>query len=94
MRVHNGLRHHDASRYRKYCSYRLGHLRSKLKHKNGRNQFVGQPLPNDFHDIRFLYLPLVQTERSFAAHLEMKNAQSISPGADGLIQISSGKVKV
>lgn len=94
MRLQNGLRHNDAIRYHKYCSRRLSRLRNKLKHKNGRHRFVAKPLPNDFVDERYLHLPLVEAERSYARHLEMQHIQSTPPNPNGLIHTENGNVKV
>lgn len=93
MRLQNGLRHNDAIRYHKYCSRRLSRLRNKLKHKNGRHRFVAKPLPNDFVDERYLHLPLVEAERSYARHLEMQHIQSTPPNPNGLIHTENGNVK-
>lgn len=94
MRVQNGLRHNDAIRYHKYCSRRLSHLRSKLKHKNGRHRYLSKPIPNDFQDARYLQLLMVAAERSWASHLEMKNALSTPAMPNGLIHTKGGDVKV
>lgn len=93
-RLQNGLRHNDASRYHHYCSARLAHLRSKLKHKHGRQRFVAKQLPFDFHDVRYLHIPILQTERCYAAYLEAKNLQSNQRNSDGLIKTSAGNLKV
>lgn len=77
----NGLRHNDHLRYRQYCARRLRRVRNALRHKHGRGRFKAAPVPDDFNDIRFLELPMVNAERawSYAVQLKADNATAAVP---------------
>lgn len=76
MQSQNGLRHNDHLRYRQYCSRRLRRLYVTLNFKHGRGRFKQVPFPEDFTDVRFLEVLVVQAERawSYAVQLKADNA--------------------
>eukprot|EP00922_Rhytidocystis_sp_ex-Travisia-forbesii_P045646 GHVS01068095.1.p1 GENE.GHVS01068095.1~~GHVS01068095.1.p1 ORF type:complete len:695 (-),score=79.91 GHVS01068095.1:2003-4087(-) len=76
MQLPNGLRQNDYQRYTRYCSRRLRRIRKSLKFMQGRNRYVGKPLPETIDNVRYLLLVLVQTERcwSYGMCLKAENA--------------------
>lgn len=76
----NGLRHNDHLRYRQYCARRLRRLYNVLKFKHGRGRFKQVPFPDDFQDVRFLEVPLVNAERAWSFAVQLK-ADSASAAA-------------
>lgn len=72
MRLRNGLRHHDARRYRDYCTRRLRRIRGKLHYKHGRGRYIQRPFPLDITDVRYLHLLLLAAERCWAFSFHIK----------------------
>lgn len=68
----NGLRHNDHLRYRQYCSRRLRRLRSALRFTCGSKRFKAVPFPANFEDARYLQIPLMCAERSWAYGVQLK----------------------
>ncbi|CAK9016250.1 unnamed protein product [Durusdinium trenchii] len=68
----NGLRHNDHLRYRQYCSRRLRRLYFALRFKHGKNRFKQASFPENFDDPKWIFIPLVQTERAWAFGVQLK----------------------
>ncbi|KAL7069476.1 hypothetical protein ACR3K2_00740 [Cryptosporidium serpentis] len=75
LRRQNGLRHKDYSRYRRYCTRRLHHLRSCLKMTCGRNRFQSRPIEiDDMKDPRHLLILISLIERNWSYSNEMSTS--------------------
>lgn len=68
----NGLRHNDHLRYRQYCSRRLRRLYVMMRFKHGKNRFKQATFPENFDDPKWIFIPLVQTERAWAFAVQLK----------------------
>ncbi|XP_003725432.3 signal recognition particle subunit SRP68 [Strongylocentrotus purpuratus] len=79
--LQHGLRHGDYQRYRSYCTRRLRRVRKSLKFSYGnRNKFVKRQIKEEIvKDVRFLYLPLVCAERSWAYAMQLKTEGNTEP---------------
>ncbi|CAE7795469.1 SRP68 [Symbiodinium sp. CCMP2456] len=68
----NGLRHNDHLRYRQYCSRRLRRLYVQLRFKHGKGRFKQATFPENFDDPKWIFIPLVQSERAWAFGVQLK----------------------
>eukprot|EP00930_Biecheleria_cincta_P035370 TRINITY_DN2432_c0_g2_i1.p1 TRINITY_DN2432_c0_g2~~TRINITY_DN2432_c0_g2_i1.p1 ORF type:complete len:592 (-),score=150.53 TRINITY_DN2432_c0_g2_i1:94-1869(-) len=71
-RATNGLRHNDHLRYRQYCARKLRRLYVVLRFKHGKGRFKQVAFPEDFSDVRWIFVPLVQSERAWAFGVQLK----------------------
>lgn len=71
-RATNGLRHNDHLRYRQYCSRKLRRLYVVLRFKHGKGRFKQAAFPENFSDVRWIFVPLVQAERAWAFGVQLK----------------------
>jgi signal recognition particle subunit SRP68 len=76
-----GLRHGDYQRYRHYCSRRMRRIRRLLNFTYGhRHRFQKKVLTVEkVTELRYLYLPLVCAERSWAMAMELKQEINSDP---------------
>ncbi|CAK9067855.1 Brefeldin A-inhibited guanine nucleotide-exchange protein 2 (Brefeldin A-inhibited GEP 2) (ADP-ribosylation factor guanine nucleotide-exchange factor 2) [Durusdinium trenchii] len=58
--------------YRQYCSRRLRRLYFALRFKHGKNRFKQASFPENFDDPKWIFIPLVQTERAWAFGVQLK----------------------
>ncbi|XP_071952925.1 signal recognition particle subunit SRP68-like isoform X2 [Antedon mediterranea] len=77
----HGLRHGDYQRYRGYCSRRLRRMRKSLKFLQGkRNKFIKREITEEIvTDVRFLYLPLIHSERAWGHAMQLKQEANTEP---------------
>lgn len=69
----HGVRHHDYTRYRRYCTARLRRLYKSLKFTHGRGKYVRkQILVANITDTRFLHILLYLAERAWSYAMAVK----------------------
>lgn len=81
----HGLRHGDYQRYRGYCSRRIRRLRKVLKLPQGDRRHFKKRDVTDVHvnnpvaDERFLHVPLILAERSWAYAMQLRQESNTEP---------------
>lgn len=81
----HGLRHGDYQRYRGYCSRRIRRLRKVLKIPQGDRRHFKRRDINETHinnpkaDERYLHLPLMLAERSWAYAMQLRQESNTEP---------------
>nr|CAG4645475.1 EOG090X04NF [Lynceus sp. MCZ IZ 141354] len=78
----HGLRHGDYQRYRGYCTRRLQRLRKALRLPQGDKKHFKKrdvTLENIIKDARYLYIPLVQSERAWGYAMQLKQEFNTEP---------------
>ncbi|EEA07853.1 uncharacterized protein CMU_029270 [Cryptosporidium muris RN66] len=96
LRKQNGLRHKDYSRYRRYCTRRLHHLRSCLRMTCGRNKFQSRPIEiDDVKNPRHLLILISLIERNWSYSNEISNGISneISTSHKDRNNLSSNEIR-
>ncbi|KAI5074701.1 hypothetical protein GOP47_0010662 [Adiantum capillus-veneris] len=69
----HGVRHHDYTRYRRYCTARLRRLYKSLKFTHGRGKYVRrQIVVANVTDTRFLHILLYSAERAWSYAMAIK----------------------
>ncbi|MCO5580616.1 hypothetical protein L7F22_034486 [Adiantum nelumboides] len=69
----HGVRHHDYTRYRRYCTARLRRLYKSLKFTHGRGKYVRrQIVVANITDTRFLHILLYSAERAWSYAMAIK----------------------
>ncbi|KAH7278375.1 hypothetical protein KP509_38G038400 [Ceratopteris richardii] len=69
----HGVRHHDYTRYRRYCTARLRRLYKSLKFTHGRGKYVRkQIVVANITDVRFLHILLYSAERAWSYAMAIK----------------------
>ncbi|XP_014241253.1 signal recognition particle subunit SRP68 [Cimex lectularius] len=70
----HGLRHSDYQRYRGYCTRRLSRLRKTLRLPQGDKRHFKRRDVTEAHlkDVKFLYIPLVLTERAWSYAMQLR----------------------
>eukprot|EP00039_Didymoeca_costata_P019492 m.337748 g.337748 ORF g.337748 m.337748 type:complete len:607 (-) comp18223_c0_seq1:172-1992(-) len=69
----HGLRHEDYERYRRYCSRRLARTRKGLNFTSGKKGYTKKKVTAEkVLEEKYLYIPLVQAERAWAYHMQLK----------------------
>ncbi|MCO5602232.1 hypothetical protein L7F22_056360 [Adiantum nelumboides] len=69
----HGVRHHDYTRYRRYCTARLQRLYKSLKFTHGRGKYVRrQIVVANITDTRFLHILLYSAERAWSYAMAIK----------------------
>ncbi|GAM24518.1 hypothetical protein SAMD00019534_076930 [Acytostelium subglobosum LB1] len=72
--IQNGLRQKDYTRYRQYCTRRLGRVRSTLKKHIGKKNYIAKLNDSkNIIDFRYLLIVLIKTERAWAYANALKN---------------------
>eukprot|EP00743_Colponemidia_sp_Colp-15_P000913 GILK01001006.1.p1 GENE.GILK01001006.1~~GILK01001006.1.p1 ORF type:complete len:594 (+),score=96.02 GILK01001006.1:52-1782(+) len=80
--IQNGLRHSDFQRYRRYCARRLRRVRQSIRFLHGRGKFQQKQVTEDLvTNIKFLEIPLFNTERAWAYAMQLKAASEPNPRA-------------
>ncbi|KAK2075844.1 hypothetical protein QBZ16_001585 [Prototheca wickerhamii] len=78
----HGLKHHEYSRYRQYCSRRLRRIYKKTKFLHGRTKYIKKSLTGEaVTDERHVHIPLVSAERAWAHAMDLKNEADSVPDA-------------
>lgn len=77
LQSHNGLRHSDYHRYRRFCTRKLHRLRSSLKIPNGRHRFRKATFPDKIESARYLQILILQAERAWAHGITLKSEFSL-----------------
>nr|CAG4646195.1 EOG090X04NF [Macrothrix elegans] len=77
----HGLRHGDYQRYRTYCSSRLQRLRKVVHLPQGdKKHFKKKDVTMDnLKDEKFLYIPLMQSERAWGYAMQLKQEANTEP---------------
>lgn len=77
----HGLRHGDFQRYSQYCARRIRRIRKSLHFPQGtRNKVVPKKVTVELlNDVRYLYLPLMDAERSWAYAMQLKEESNTEP---------------
>lgn len=77
----HGLRHGDFQRYRQYCARRIRRIRKSLNFPQGtKHKVVPKKISEDMlKDIKFLYLLLVDAERSWSYAMQLKAEANSEP---------------
>ncbi|EDO32726.1 predicted protein, partial [Nematostella vectensis] len=77
----HGLRHGDYQRYRQYCARRLRRLYKTLHFQHGsRHAFKPKKLTKELvKDVKFLHIPLMDTERAWSQAMELKLLANTEP---------------
>ncbi|XP_076366392.1 signal recognition particle 68 [Tachypleus tridentatus] len=77
----HGLRHGDYQRYRSYCTKRIRRIRKSLHFIQGtKHRFHPKKVTEDvLTDVRYLYLPLMLTERAWAYAMQLKHEANTEP---------------
>lgn len=69
----HGVRHHDYTRYRRYCTARLRRLYKSLKFTHGRGKYLRRQIViANITDIRFLHILLYLAERAWSYAMAVK----------------------
>lgn len=81
----HGLRHGDYQRYRGYCTRRIRRLRKALKFPQGdkrhfkRRDVTLAQVTGKRADERFIHIPLISAERSWAYAMQLKQESNTEP---------------
>ncbi|GIY51758.1 signal recognition particle subunit SRP68 [Caerostris darwini] len=77
----HGLRHGDYQRYRSYCSRKLRRIRKSLHFiQASKHRFQGKKLTEEtLTDVRYLYIPLMMTERAWGYAMQLKQEANTEP---------------
>lgn len=71
----HGVRHHDYTRYRRYCTARLRRLYKSLKFLHGRGKYIKRKIVEaTVTDVRFLHILLYLAERAWSYAMAIKQA--------------------
>lgn len=78
----NGLRHHDYSKYRHYCTRRLHTIYAavKYKHANAKGRYKAPvwPAAAQLDDVRWLEMLLMTAERAWSYAMQLKGEMAVA----------------